>query len=67
MVNQSERGNNKRSVSIESLLGVEALVFDQLFEQVRNKPLGSGSFGAVYVVQHKITKEEFAAKVIDRR
>jgi len=58
------RSNNIRSVSLESILGVEDLDFDQLFT-VHN-PLGSGNYGAVFVVKHKITNDEFAAKVIDR-
>lgn len=30
------------------------------------KRLGRGSFAAVYLVEHKITKEKFAAKVFTR-
>ena len=31
------------------------------------KELGSGSFGNVYLVRHKVTKAEYAIKVIDKR
>ena len=31
------------------------------------KELGSGSFGNVYLVQHKVTKAQYALKAIDKR
>ena len=31
------------------------------------KELGSGSFGNVYLVKHKVTKAEYAIKAIDKR
>ena len=49
--------------SAEKGLEHEAKITD--FEII--KELGSGSFGNVYLVRHKITKAEYAIKAIDKR
>ena len=65
----SEELNNVRNrflpkpESAEKGLEHEAKITD--FEII--KELGSGSFGNVYLVRHKITKAEYAIKAIDKR
>ena len=38
---------------------------DQFY--IREKTLGKGSYGTVYLVKHKVTNAEYAIKAIDKR
>uniref|UniRef100_A0A7S2Y4M6 Protein kinase domain-containing protein n=1 Tax=Entomoneis paludosa TaxID=265537 RepID=A0A7S2Y4M6_9STRA len=44
--------------------GTTALAYEDFYEQ--KDRLASGSFGTVYVAEHRGTKEEYAVKVVDR-
>ncbi|KAL7580832.1 hypothetical protein ACA910_001106 [Epithemia clementina (nom. ined.)] len=50
--------------SLEMQDGSIKLQYQDLYEQ--KDRLASGSFGTVYIAQHRVTKEEFAVKVVDR-
>ena len=54
----------KPGITFETENGTKTLVYEDFYEQ--KDRLASGSFGTVYVAEHKGTKTEYAVKVVDR-
>lgn len=55
---------HKPGASLEMTNGSITLSYEDLYEQ--KSRLASGSFGTVYIAEHRSTKTEFAVKVVDR-
>mmetsp|Transcript_31837 Transcript_31837/g.47310 ORF Transcript_31837/g.47310 Transcript_31837/m.47310 type:complete len:718 (-) Transcript_31837:710-2863(-) len=55
---------NHVGATLEGMLGID-LKFEELYNL--EKRLRSGSYGTVYVTKHRLSNEEYAVKIIDRK